>query len=63
MGDRGHRAGGFGYMAMAVCPRCGFRRRLGRKAVAVGDLTCVDRGKCDARRQRGNLLNRQEQKP
>lgn len=63
MGDRGLNAGGFAYMEIAECPRCGFRRRLGRRAIAADHLVCYDRVKCDSRRERGNLSNRQEPKP
>lgn len=58
MGDRGFNAGGFAYMEIVTCPKCGARRPLGRYAREMGFLECDNREKCEARRKKGHLLYR-----
>lgn len=52
MGLRGFNAGGFAYMEMVTCPRCGRRYKLGSKRRKRGDLECIDRESCTRRRDR-----------
>lgn len=58
MGDRGYNAGGFAYMEIVTCPRCGARRPLGWKKIKEGHLECDSREKCDKRREGGRYLHR-----
>ena len=49
MGDRGYNAGGFAYMDLATCPKCGAQRKLGwrrRKSKDPRDRECPDKIKC-----------------
>ncbi len=58
MGGRGYNAGGFAYMAVITCPKCGCRRKLGHDAIKRGWLECGNKSKCDARAAKGHLLHR-----
>lgn len=52
MGVNGHNAGGFDWMEIVSCPRCGFRRRLGYQAINDKRTKCSDTEKCDARKEK-----------
>jgi hypothetical protein len=64
MGLHGFNAGGFAYMELVTCPRCGRRYKLGARRRRRGDLECLDRVACDRRRKRRqNAASDQPEEP
>lgn len=63
MGDRGANAGGFAYMEVIMCPKCGMKRKLGHQMISEGAIYCggwkhMPHKKCEERRKKGHLLHR-----
>lgn len=52
MGDRGWNAGGFAYMEIAACPKCGRKRKWGRRSIEMGLTECSNREDCRLRQEK-----------
>lgn len=57
MGARGLNAGGFAYMKMISCPKCGAKRKLGQHMIRLAKdrpslLDCPNKERCEKRQQR-----------